>query len=342
MVNIPGTSITVSEDKIRNRTFLVTGATGLVGSCFVKCLLKMNEADGLSMKVIAPVRSLDKAKKVYGDSFNSEYLKFVEIESIENDLKIDEPVNYVLHGANPTASLYFVNNPVETITTAVLGTKRMLELAREKNVEGFIYLSTMEVYGDSHNGERITESDLGTFDPTVARNSYPLSKLMCENLCCSYCKEYGLPVHVARLTQTFGPGVEYSDKRVFAEFARCAIEKKNIVLKTKGETERSYLYTDDAVSALLLIMVNGADGEVYTVANEATYCSIYEMAQLVAQDNGIEVVIEETDITKFGYANTLHMNLDTARLQNLGWSAATDLREMFKNLIEYMKQVSEK
>ena len=83
---------------------------------------------------------------------------------------------------------------------------------------------------------------------------------------------------------------------LFAEFARCAIEKRNIVLKTKGETERCYLDISDAVSAILTVLLNGKIGEIYTAANEETYCSIYEMAKLVAEMNGIDVEIKEQDI----------------------------------------------
>ena len=60
---------------------------------------------------------------------------------------------------------------------------------------------------------------------------------MVECLCVSYAEEYGVPVKIARLSQSFGAGVEYNDGRVFAEFARCAIEKKNIVLHTEGKMQ---------------------------------------------------------------------------------------------------------
>ena len=83
--------------------------------------------------------------------------------------------------------------------------------------------------------------------------------------------------------------MEYNDGRVFADFARCVIEKRDIILKTKGETKRSYLYTEDAVCAILTVMLNGESGQAYNVANEETYCSIYEMAQLVAKGGQMKV-----------------------------------------------------
>lgn len=142
---------------------------------------------------------------------------------------------------------------------------------------------------------------------------------------------------IVRLTQCFGPGVQYNDGRVFAEFSRCVIEQRNIVLKTKGETERNYIYTADAVEAILLVLLKGQKGEAYNVANENTYCSIFEMAKLVAESGGIDVEIHEEDVKKSGYADTLYMDLETRKLQKIGWQPITELKEMYRRMMEEMK-----
>ena len=157
--------------------------------------------------------------------------------------------------------------------------------------------------------------------------------------------QYGVPSKVVRLTQTFGPGVQYNDGRVFAEFARCAIEGRNITLHTKGETKRSYLCTEDAVNAILTVLLKGQDGEAYNAANEDTYCSIYEMAKLVANEcagGKIKVVIEETDASTFGYAPTLHMNLDSKKIRHLGWEPKDGLLDMYSKMIDSMKSAQMK
>lgn len=164
---------------------------------------------------------------------------------------------------------------------------------------------------------------------------------MCEALCTAYVAQYGVPAKIVRLTQTFGPGVAYDDGRVFAEFARCAIEKRNIVLHTKGETKRSYLYTEDAAAAILTVLLKGESGQAYNAANEETYCSIREMAQLVAEECakgeiGVDIQIE--DESKFGYAPVLRMNLDTRKLRNLGWRAKVDLKTAFFYMMRDMKR----
>ena len=311
------------------KTVYITGATGLLGASLADSLLYCSNA-----KVVVQVRNENKARSLFGDRV--EYL----VCDLSQKPEYAENVDYIIHCANPTSSKFFVNNPVETIKTAVGGSLHLLEFAKEKKVSSFVFLSTMEIYGTPEQGHKVREEEGGSFDSSVVRNCYPLSKQTCESLCAAYASEYDLPAKVVRLTQTFGPGVEYNDGRVFAEFARCAIEKKNIVLKTKGETERDYLYTADAVSAILTVLLKGQKGECYTAANEATFCSIYEMAKLVADAYGIDVVIEEKDISKMGYANTLHMDLDTAKLRALGWEAKTDLKTAFQRLIEDMAERS--
>lgn len=326
-------------EELINSNILISGATGLIGSTLIKILLDLNKKEQLNIKIIALIRSYEKAKVILGKYYDDSNIKYVCLErGVEQLPKIEDDIEYIIHGANPTASRYFIDNPVETLHTAVYGTDNLLRLAREKKVESFVFLSTMETYGTPRKGIRITEDNCGQFDTTVIRNCYPLGKQFCENLCCSYFSEYKVPVKIARLTQTFGPGVSYDDGRVFAEFARCAIEHRNIILKTKGETERNYLYTEDAVSAILTILLKGESGQAYTVANEDTYCSIYEMATMVARKYAIQVEVQEQDVSAQGYANTFYMNLDTAKLQKLGWQPQVGLEEMYDRMIQSMRK----
>ena len=164
---------------------------------------------------------------------------------------------------------------------------------------------------------------------------------MVECLCASYASEYEVPVKIARLSQTFGAGVEYEDGRVFAEFARCALEKKNIVLHTKGQTVRSYCYTKDAVAAMLLILLKGESGAAYNVTNMDTKISIADMAQLVCDtfpQAGIQVTFDmPKDVDSFGYNPEMVIALDSSRLMELGWKPTVDLREMFVRLAAGME-----
>ena len=304
---------------LNNSNVLVTGATGLIGQALVKRLLACDA------NVIAVVRDLVKAEKMFGNSDRVKYLVSDVTELVVDEYDID----YLVHAASNTSSKAFIEDPVGIIFTAIEGTRRTLEIARSSHVKGYVYLSSMEVYGMPVTDEKINEEHSTNLDTMKIRSAYPESKRMCENLCASYYSQFGVPARILRLTQTFGPGVKYSDTRVFADFSKCVIENKDIILHTKGETKRSYLYTEDAVNAILTVLLKGKDGEAYNAANEDTYCSIYEMARLVADNcagSKINVIIEESDSTSLGYAPTLHMNLDTGKLQKLGWKPKVGLR----------------
>lgn len=316
-------------------TFLITGATGLIGKNIIKFLLNTKHV----ITIYAVVRDLSKAERIFSE-FQTPNLKFIVGDICDlSPQKMD--IDYIIHGASQTASDMFIKEPVQTITTALEGTKNMLEIGRLSQVKGFIFLSSMEVYGTPSTDEKIDEKYNTNLDTMMVRSCYPESKRMCENMCSAYAYQYGVPATVIRLTQTFGPGVEYDDKRVFAEFARCVIEKKDIVLKTKGKTKRSYLFTDDAVDAILTVLVHGNSGEAYNAANEDTYCSIYDMACLLADNNGIAVVVDETSCnSNLGYAPTLHMNLDTKKLRQLGWSPKVGLYDMYQKMISDLERIS--
>ncbi|MCR4717367.1 MAG: NAD(P)-dependent oxidoreductase [Lachnospiraceae bacterium] len=324
----------------KNKSFLITGATGLIAGVLVNSLLSADEKYSLDIKLIVTARSMDKIKRVYGN--RADKLKII-MGDIVDFTDLEDEVDYIIHLASQTSSKGFVTYPVETATTNIKGTINMLELAKRKNVDCMVFLSTMEVYGVSLNEDKITEEKDLLVNSQKVRNSYPISKIMCENLMADYASEYGVKTVVGRLTQTFGAGIEYEDGRVFADFARCAVEGRNIVLKTEGKTKRNYLYNTDAVTAIFTL-IDKADksGAVYNVANEDSLITIADMAKMVAKNNGIDVEFDiSEDVSKLGYAPTLVMNLSTDKLKSLGWEASVGLETMYDRLIGYMKGLKE-
>ncbi len=306
-------------DELKGKSFLITGATGLIGATLIKSLVCADKNKKLRIKIVALVRDLVRAKEKFENELSYANVKLV-CGTVEELPEIDGNIDYIVHGASQTASQEFVKHAVETINTSILGTMNLLKLAKKKQVKGFVYLSSMEMYGYPEKGHKVKEDEAGAMSPLNLRNSYPISKQMCESLCCAYAGEYNVPAKIIRLTQTFGSGINYNDTRIFAYFARCVIEKQDIVLKTKGETERSYLYTTDAVTAILMVLLKGVSGQAYNAADEKTYCSIAEMAEKVAEDGGIKVRYELQDEMANGFPQTLYMDLDTTLLRHLGWN----------------------
>lgn len=304
------------------KTILVTGATGLIGKLCVKSLLN----SGYNTQVIALVRDEEKAKNIFGESKRLTYL----VQDINQRINTTRRVDYIIHAASTTSSKDFVEKPVETIYTAINGSRNVLEFAKNKRLEGMVYLSSLEIYGVNKK-ENIKEEDYGYIDILNPRSSYSESKKMVETMCISYGTEYGVPVKIARLAQTFGAGVSISDNRVFAQFAKAIINKENIILHTKGETKRNYCYTTDAVRGIFTILTKGENNNAYNVANENSYCSISEMAHLL--ENEYTKVKYKIDEINRGYNPTVKIALNTEKLNALGWEAKVDLKEMFDRLI---------
>ncbi len=311
---------------------LVTGATGLIGGALVRHFA----AEG--RRVYAAVRNVEKAREQFGGLANVEIVEWDVTRPGGPRQPCD--VDWLVHAAAETASRAFVEKPVETIASILDGTRNVLEFARTAKVGSMAYLSTMEVYG-APTAEPVTERDYGYLDPTSVRSSYPEAKRMAENLCVSYAKEYGVPVKIARLTQTFGEGVRYDDARVFAAFARAIIEKRDIVLKTEGTTARCYCYLGDAVAAVETILAKGEVAVPYTVANEGTFCTIREMAEALCAahpESGSKVVFDFADADAQGFAPPFRMRLDCSRLRALGWEPKVGLMEMFDRMMEGMRR----
>ena len=322
-------------NNLSEKNIFITGATGLVGSQLVQFLLRVNKEKELKLKIYALVRSINKAHDMFPDD---DALVFIEGD-MESLPTIEEDIHYVIHCASPTASGYFMEHPVETVKTAVCGTINILEMAKEKQVESFVYLSSMEVYGENNTDEPLFEDMLLLANPLSVRSCYPQSKLLCENLCVDYAHEYNLSCKAIRLAQTFGPGIPKNDNRVFAQFAKSAINNTDIVLNTPGLTKQTYLYTLDAVTATLTVLLKGKAGEIYNAANPENYCSIYDMARLVAEDlseGKIKVTVNTSPEAAAKYPPTHKWNLSADKLMSLGWKPTADLKTMYKMLIEYL------
>lgn len=322
----------VPWEVLAGKTIFVTGATGLIGRTLIETLLHLQ---GEKPAILALVRDTARARELFGGDDIPQGLRFVE-GTVERLPAIAEPIDYIVHGACPTASTYFVEHPVETMAAILDGTRRVLELAREKNVRGMVHLSSMEVYGQIMTREPLAEEALGYIDLASVRSSYSEGKRMAECLCHAYAEEYGVPVKVARLAQTFGAGVARDDGRVFAYMARCALNGENIVLKTDGSKENAYLCTNDAATAILVLLERGTAGETYNVANEATYCSVKEMAELVAQTLGGGKISVHTGADRHCglYPPAGYLNMSAKKLRSLGWHPAIGLEEMYWRMVE--------
>lgn len=320
------------SNELAGCTFLITGTTGLIGSMLVHCLVALNR----DIHIIAPVRNRSKAVSMFDES-ELKQMELFECDLCTFDYSTLGNVDYIIHCAAPTGSRYFVEHAVETSTFIYCSTDALLRFALRHPVRSFVFLSSLEVYGQiTDDSIPVTEDMQGMTDPMSPRSSYPMAKLAAENLCCLYAHQYGIPAKIARLTQTTGVGVAFDDNRVINQFARKAALGEDILLHTRGASARPYCYTLDALNAILTILLRGESAEAYNVANESTYISARQMAEYL-RDNfapAIQVRVE-ADETQ-GYAPESRLRLSSSKLSKLGWQPKYELKMIFEHLIPWI------
>lgn len=329
----------LKELELKNKSFFITGATGLVGSVLVKALAFANDHYDLKNRIVAQVRNPQKAKKVFDGYEGITYC----VGDVRDIISYPGNVDYVIHAASETKSKNMIDFPVETLWTALSGAKNLLDFACEKKIEKMVFLSSMEAFGSVDGNQRTSEEKLGYIDLRKVRSCYPESKRMIENMCVCYSSEYGVPVTIARLAQTFGAGVSSEDTRVFAQFAHSAMTGEDIVLHTAGTSCGNYVYTADAATAIFTLLKKGISGECYTVANETSSMRIKDMAELVANcvaDGKMRVVVDIPADKQFGYAPDVELKLDASKLRSLGWKPQINLEESYKRMIRCWKEIS--
>lgn len=311
----------------------VTGATGLIGSIFVKCLLSLN----IEIEFTLIVRNKGKAESIFGNW--DERIMIIETDICDYFNNADYDFDFILHCASPTNGKFMSEHPAETFLLAIESTKSILNYAKRMRPKGIVYVSSIEYYGENHTDIPIKENMMGFIDHQSGRSSYALGKQAAEFLSFCYSKEFGIPVMIARLTQTFGAGISKDDNRVFAQFGRSIINGENIVLHTSGRSAKTYCYTIDCVRALVYILLYGQSGEAYNVSNPDTYISIYDLAKLYKETFNPQIMVTIDESKNYGYAPETQLNLNSDKLMALGWKPKYNLKQMLHRLIGYLREI---
>lgn len=323
------------EEYVLPGSYLITGVSGFVGSCLARKLLSA-EAD---VTVTAPVRNLSKARRHFPD--NPQGLKLLETDVMEFCTAHSGDYDYIIHCASPTSGQYMATHPVETYEFILNSTIGLLKMSLGGGrLKSFIFVSSVEFYGDVDDDTvQLTEDMSGKIDFDSPRSSYPLAKQAAEFACKCYAAEYGVPVRIARLTQTFGEGIDPADTRVFSQFARSVAEGRDIVLHTEGTSCKPYCHSSDMVSAVLTILYRGENGRSYNVANPDTYISIRGLAEFLRDNFNKEIGVRVELHPEIHYAPPTKLRLSVDRLMRLGWRPRVGLRDMFARYIDYLKSI---
>ena len=325
--------------ELKGTNFMITGASGMVGSYFVNTLLTLNELYDYDIKLYLVVRSPQKLPEYVLNDKNVHIIKQDVTIPIDADVHID----YVVHAAGPASPLIMKEKPVETNFANTIGTANALMYAKDHGSKGFLFVSSREIYGQPEEGQEFFYEDgkLGQVDHLVPRNGYAEGKKAAENMCAGFKDEYGLNTKAVRLAHTYGPGMSIDDGRVQADFLRNVVHNEDIVLLSKGEAVRTYTYISDAVNAMFKVLLYSKD-MVYNIADENCKTSIKELAETMVgiyPERGLKLVFNIPKEQKNdGTASFTLGILSTDKIRKeLGWVPKYSIHDGFKRTIEYIE-----
>ncbi len=304
---------TIDTDELSGKTFLVTGATGMVGVMLIDVLMKLPHT-----KVIAVGRNKAKAQNRLGEYFDNSNFNFIE-QDVQVPFSEDLKVDYIIPLASNTHPMAYSQYPIETMLINIEGARNALDLAVSSNAT-IIYPSSVEIYGNSEEGHFFVENSNGKLNLANSRACYTESKRSCEALCQSYKSERNVKIKIVRLCRIFGPTMLMSDTKASSQFIIKAINNEDIVLKSEGNQYFSYIYVADAVAAILYVLLKGQDGEAYNISNLDTNVHLKDFANQCALYNNRKVLFDlPSEVEKKGFSIASTAILLNHKLLSLGF-----------------------
>lgn len=322
-------------EQLHHKSFLITGATGLLGMQLIDGLMAMGDVN-----VVAVGRSKAKAQERLGEYFDSPRFQFLEHDVTLPLLQILPSISsldYIIPLASYTHPMAYSQYPIETLLINIKGAEYALELAEQCGAI-VLYPSTVEIYGNAYGDDIFTEDYTGRLNLANARSCYPESKRTCEALCQSFLKERGIQVKIVRLSRVFGPTMLPSDTKASSQFIQNAIAGDDIVLKSRGEQYFSYTYVADAVAAMLHVLLHGEAGVPYNISNPDCDVRLRDFAAYCANYNGRQVIFDlPSDIESRGFSIATRAILDSSRLRSIGFLPHYKIEDAIRRTIELLK-----
>jgi UDP-glucuronate decarboxylase len=310
---------------LRAGRVLVTGGAGFVGAHLVRRLL----GDGHDVVVLDDFSSGSRAS--LGDA---DPRLTILCGDVRDPPDLHSQVDVIFHLACPASPVHYQRNPVKTAETCAVGSANMLRLARQQGAR-ILLASTSEVYGDPDVHPQ-PESYWGNVNPVGPRSCYDEGKRCAEAMFFAYEREYRLPVRVARIFNTYGPGMLPGDGRVMSNFITQALNGGPLTVYGDGQQTRSFCYVSDLVDGLVRLMWSGVCGPV-NLGNPAEV-TMSELAELVREGAGGEAGVEHRPLPE---DDPRRRRPDVSRAAALlGWRPTTPLAEGVAATVAYFRACS--
>lgn len=263
--------------QLEGKKVLITGASGMLASYLVRTLIFANQT--IFKKPVQLYLVMRKKTFPFG---REKFLHYLFLDISKESPKV-KGIDYIIHAASKAAPKIYLQNSIDTLNSNILGLYNLLKICNSKT-KSFLFFSSGEIYGQLEFDQPVNEQTIGVIDHLNKRSCYVEAKRVCETICLNYFWEKKLPVKIVRIFHTFGPGLNLNDGRVFSDFIRDGLLKKDIQILGDKTIKRPILYIKDATIMFLKILLSDKNGEVYNISNSNNIVSVGDFAHLVCDN----------------------------------------------------------
>ncbi|HLB43561.1 MAG TPA: NAD-dependent epimerase/dehydratase family protein [Gammaproteobacteria bacterium] len=327
---------------LEGSTVLVTGGSGFIGGYFLDVISFLNETHfDKKCKIICLDNLIVGDSKRIAALAYKKYLEFIN-HDISKPFFYEGQIDYIIHAASIASPTFYRQYPLETIDANVLGTRHLLQLALEKKLKSFLFMSSSEVYGDPTPENIPTpENYRGNVSFTGSRACYDESKRLGETICMAFYEKHGIPVKVARPFNFYGPGLRIDDKRVISDLINNVLHNEPITLYSNGSDTRTFCYISDAITGLFKILLSNFNGEAFNIGNDnQAEVSILELAKIIQEisGNSSQIIHKKSADKNYLKDNPHRRAPDLSKIRKfLQYQPTIDLKTGLQKSIEWYK-----
>jgi dTDP-glucose 4,6-dehydratase len=318
--------------ELKNINLFVTGGCGFIGSHFCNYIYtKVNKL------IILDKLTYAGDKKYINNILNNDNV-FLIIDDILNHNFIETynkyDINYIIHLAAETHVDNSYNYFKKYINNNIIATQILVEsiLNYNKKIK-LIHFSTDEIYGESNN-DNIIFNENANFNPT---NPYAATKASAELIINTYKYSYNLPIIITRCNNVYG--INQHNEKVIPKFISNIIDNQPIKIHGKHNKKRDFIYIDDVISALEIIIINGIEKEIYNIGIDNPIY-IHELANIICskmnKKNHKILRVKDRPFNDYRY------NIDNSKLMNIGWKPIfinkNDFEKNLEKIIDNIKK----
>jgi dTDP-glucose 4,6-dehydratase len=310
---------------------IVTGGAGFIGSNFIHYWLEKHPEDEIfNVDKLTYAGNLENLKEVESNPKYHFIKADINDKSSLDHLIKSQKINKIVHFAAETHVDRSILDPSVFVTTNVLGTQTLLELARTNNIEHFHHISTDEVFGSIEKNEDWKFNEKTPYNP---RSPYSASKAASDMLVKSYHTTFGLPVTITNCSNNYGPRL-FPEKLISLAITNL-LEGKKVPVYGAGDQSRDWLYVSDHASAIDAVISKGKVGETYCVGGMDSEITNLEVVKKICQLLGKDPE-QNIEFVKDRAGHDFKYVIDWSKIKNeLGWKPQYDFDQGLKKTVDW-------